>query len=121
MAEYLSDKKNINYELPDTLISARYCKDTGLLASSSCSNTDIGYYAKDNLPSYCSETAHNTEPTSSENENKTDNTEERTAEGHNSNTEPITARPTNPTTEPPSFSEDHTSPTSPSSSDAGHT
>lgn len=124
MAEYLSDKKNINYELPDTLISARYCKDTGLLASSSCSNTDIGYYAKDNLPSYCSETAHNTEPTSSEDENKTDNTEERTAEGHNSNTEPITARPTNPTAEPPeppSSSEDHTSPTSPSSSDAGQT
>lgn len=116
MAEYLSDKKNINYELPDTLISARYCKDTGLLASSSCSNTDIGYYAEDNLPSYCSETAHNTEPTSSENENKTDNTEERTTEGHNSNTEPTTEP-----TEPPSSSEDHTSPTSPSSSDAGHT
>lgn len=116
MAEYLSDKKNINYELPETLISARYCKDTGLLASSSCSNTDIGYYAEDNLPSYCSETAHNTEPTSSENENKTDNTEERTTEGHNSNTEPTTEP-----TEPPSSSEDHTSPTSPSSSDAGHT
>lgn len=116
MAEYLSDKKNINYELPETIISARYCKDTGLLASSSCSNTDIGYYAKDNLPSYCSETDHNTEPTSSENENKTDNTEERTTEGHNSNTEPTTEP-----TEPPSSSEDHTSPTSPSSSDAGHT
>lgn len=116
MAEYLSDKKNINYELPETIISARYCKDTGLLASSSCSNTDIGYYAEDNLPSYCSETAHNTEPTSSENENKTDNTEERTTEGHNSNTEPTTEP-----TEPPSSSEDHTSPTSPSSSDAGHT
>lgn len=124
MAEYLSDKKNINYELPETIISARYCKDTGLLASSSCSNTDIGYYAKDNLPSYCSETDHNTEPTSSEDENKTDNTEEQTTEGHNSNTEPTTARPTNPATEPtepPSSSEDHTSPTSPSSSDAGHT
>lgn len=123
MAEYLSDKKNINYELPETIISARYCKDTGLLASSSCSNTDIGYYAKDNLPSYCSETDHNTEPTSSEDENKTDNTEEQTTEGHNSNTEPTTARPTNPATEPtepPSSSEDHTSPTSPSSSDAGH-
>lgn len=116
MAEYLSDKKNINYELPETIISARYCKDTGLLASSSCSNTDIGYYAKDNLPSYCSETDHNTEPTSSENENKTDNTEEQTTEGHNSNTEPTTEP-----TEPPSSSEDHTSPTSPSSSDAGHT
>lgn len=124
MAEYLSDKKNINYELPETIISARYCKDTGLLASSSCSNTDIGYYAKDNLPSYCSETDHNTEPTSSEDENKTDNAEEQTTEGHNSNTEPTTARPTNPTTEPtepPSSSENHTSPTSPSSSDAGHT
>lgn len=124
MAEYLSDKKNINYELPETIISARYCKDTGLLASSSCSNTDIGYYAKDNLPSYCSETDHNTEPTSSEDENKTDNAEEQTTEGHNSNTEPTTARPTNPATEPtepPSSSEDHTSPTSPSSSDAGHT
>lgn len=116
MAEYLSDKKNINYELPETIISARYCKDTGLLASSSCSNTDIGYYAKDNLPSYCSETDHNTEPTSSEDENKTDNTEEQTTEGHNSNTEPTTEP-----TEPPSSSEDHTSPTSPSSSDAGHT
>lgn len=116
MAEYLSDKKNINYELPETIISARYCKDTGLLASSSCSNTDIGYYAKDNLPSYCSETDHNTEPTSSEDETKTDNTEEQTTEGHNSNTEPTTEP-----TEPPSSSEDHTSPTSPSSSDAGHT
>lgn len=116
MAEYLSDKKNINYELPETIISARYCKDTGLLASSSCSNTDIGYYSKDNLPSYCSETDHNTEPTSSEDENKTDNTEEQTTEGHNSNTEPTTEP-----TEPPSSSEDHTSPTSPSSSDAGHT
>lgn len=116
MAEYLSDKKNINYELPETIISARYCKDTGLLASSSCSNTDIGYYAEDNLPSYCSETDHNTEPTSSEDETKTDNTEEQTTEGHNSNTEPTTEP-----TEPPSSSEDHTSPTSPSSSDAGHT
>lgn len=83
MEKYLSDKKVISYELPDTLISARYCKDTGLLASASCYNTDMGYYSSENIPKYCSPAAHNTEPTFTENddsdeENSTErNTEEQ--------------------------------------------
>lgn len=121
MEEYLSDKKIINYDLPDTLIAARYCKDTGLLASSSCSNTDIGYYTKNNMPEYCSVSAHSTEPTFTDDdeEDETQRTEERTNENVGSHTEPATSRPTTPIatepTEPPSSSEIHTTPTTPSS------
>lgn len=129
MTEYLSDKKNVSYELPDTLISARYCKQTGLLASSSCSNTDIGYYTKNNMPNYCSVSAHNTQPTFTESysEDDTEATEVTEPDSSSSHTEPTTAKPTVPTTEPtePSSStEDHTSPTtptSPPSSEPSHT
>lgn len=119
MAEYLSDKKTTTYELPDTLIAARYCKETGLLASSSCSNTDIGYYTKNNMPEYCSVSAHNTEPTFTDDEedDETQRTEERTTENVIQHTEPSTSRPTAPPTteptEPPSSSENHTNPTTP--------
>lgn len=76
MEEYLSDKKVIEYEITDKLVAARYCKETGLLASASCSNTDMGYYSSDNIPGYCSTAAHNTEPTFTENddEDETQNT-----------------------------------------------
>lgn len=38
---------------PGTVVEARYCTKTGLLASSGCSSTDIGYYKQSNLPGYC--------------------------------------------------------------------
>lgn len=38
---------------PDVL-ERKYCKETGLLASSKCTDTDIGYYRKSNIPDMCS-------------------------------------------------------------------
>lgn len=41
--------------IPDpTVIELNYCVDTGLLATTSCTNVDIGYYRPSNLPDYCS-------------------------------------------------------------------
>ena len=37
-----------------SVVERRYCTDTGLLASENCENTDIGYYRKSNIPSFCS-------------------------------------------------------------------
>ncbi len=40
---------------PDTsVLQRRYCVETGLLASTSCEETKIGYYRDGNLPGYCS-------------------------------------------------------------------
>lgn len=40
---------------PDTsVLERRYCVETGLLASTSCEETKIGYYRDGNLPGYCS-------------------------------------------------------------------
>lgn len=40
---------------PDTTVLVRnYCTQTGLLATSKCKDTDVGYYRKDNVPEYCS-------------------------------------------------------------------
>ncbi len=40
---------------PDsTTIERRFCTETGLLASPSCTNTEIGYYRAGNLPNICS-------------------------------------------------------------------
>lgn len=38
---------------PD-ILERKYCTETGLLASSKCTNTDIGYYRKSNIPDMCS-------------------------------------------------------------------
>lgn len=41
--------------VPDpTVLERRYCKETGLLASAKCTDTDIGYYRQGNLPNMCS-------------------------------------------------------------------
>lgn len=37
-----------------SVVERQFCSDTGLLASTNCPNTDIGYYRKDNLPDFCS-------------------------------------------------------------------
>ena len=40
---------------PDTsVLERRYCVKTGLLASTNCDETKIGYYRDGNLPGYCS-------------------------------------------------------------------
>lgn len=40
---------------PDSSVKElRYCVETGLLASSDCKDTDIGYYREGNIPDFCS-------------------------------------------------------------------
>lgn len=40
---------------PDTSVIERsYCTKTGLLSTSKCTTTDVGYYRRDNVPEYCS-------------------------------------------------------------------
>ncbi|MBR6872020.1 MAG: transglycosylase domain-containing protein [Ruminococcus sp.] len=43
-----------NFEMPDTVVEAKYCTRTGLLAGNSCTSTGIGYYKQTNLPATCS-------------------------------------------------------------------
>ena len=43
-----------NFEMPDTVVEAKYCTKTGLLAGNNCTSTDIGYYKQTNVPATCS-------------------------------------------------------------------
>lgn len=56
---------NVMVDIEDTSVSSsfspdpstierRYCTETGLLASSDCTSTDIGYYRQSNIPARCS-------------------------------------------------------------------
>ncbi|MBQ8058029.1 MAG: transglycosylase domain-containing protein [Ruminococcus sp.] len=53
MSNYLEDKEYKEYDMPDDVITATYCKGSGLLASSYCGATGTGYYTKDTMPGYC--------------------------------------------------------------------
>lgn len=53
MANYLTDKPYKEFTMPDTIIPATYCKGSGLLAASYCTDTATGYYTKDDMPTYC--------------------------------------------------------------------
>lgn len=53
MSQYLKGKKAKDYVFPADMEEIYYCIDSGLLASSYCSNTRIGYYFKDKKPDYC--------------------------------------------------------------------
>lgn len=43
-----------DFEMPDTVVEAKYCTRTGLLAGNGCSSTATGYYKQTNVPGYCS-------------------------------------------------------------------
>ena len=45
---------NHDFKMPDTVVEAKYCTRTGLLASNGCSSTATGYYKQTNVPGYCS-------------------------------------------------------------------
>lgn len=50
----IQDTSEVLSFTPDSsALEREYCLDTGLLATSKCTHTDIGYYRKDNLPDYC--------------------------------------------------------------------
>lgn len=53
MSNYLKDKTYKEFTMPDTIIPATYCKGSGLLAASYCSDTATGYYTADDMPAYC--------------------------------------------------------------------
>lgn len=53
MENYLSDKTYKEFEMPESVTTATYCKGSGHLASNWCYNTGTGYYATDNIPDYC--------------------------------------------------------------------
>lgn len=53
--EQVEDTTVVNKFTPDTnVVERKYCTETGLLASSNCTTTDIGYYRKENTPTFCS-------------------------------------------------------------------
>ena len=43
-----------DFTMPETVIQAKYCTRTGLIAGNSCSSTGIGYYKQTNIPATCS-------------------------------------------------------------------
>ncbi len=47
-------EENKDFEMPDTVVEAKYCTRTGKLASNRCSSTATGYYKQTNVPEYCS-------------------------------------------------------------------
>lgn len=53
MSEYLKNKTPKEYTLSPKVEAIPYCATTGLLATSSCGNTFMGYYTEDNRPDYC--------------------------------------------------------------------
>ena len=53
MANYLADKTYKEFEKPATLVTATYCKGSGLLASYFCYDTGTGYYTSGDMPGYC--------------------------------------------------------------------
>ena len=53
MANYLKNKQYKEFTMPDTIVTATYCKGSGLLAASYCTDTATGYYTEDDMPAYC--------------------------------------------------------------------
>lgn len=53
MVQLLSDTPQAKFELDSSVVEAKFCKDTGLLANSNCPNTATGYYRSSNVPKTC--------------------------------------------------------------------
>lgn len=51
----VEDTSTVQKFTPDSSVKElRYCVETGLLASSDCKDTNIGYYRQNNIPGFCS-------------------------------------------------------------------
>lgn len=54
MVKYLSDKSNKTFKFDSNVVSAAFCKQTGLLAVPGvCTDTGIGWYDKNSMPATC--------------------------------------------------------------------
>lgn len=73
MTNYLNDKEYKEFDMPSTVIPATYCKGSGLLAASFCTDTATGYFTQENMPEYCNgyHTAFNGKYNSSSSSSKT--------------------------------------------------
>ncbi len=54
MSRYLEDKEYKDFDISPNVVEREYCTHTGKLASSTCKDTDTGYYSVYNLPPSCS-------------------------------------------------------------------
>ena len=41
------------FDVPEGVVEAKYCTQSGLLATNSCKSTQTGYYKQSNMPDYC--------------------------------------------------------------------
>lgn len=41
------------FDFSDEVVKRTYCRDSGLLAGSNCTDTAVGYYVEGNIPKYC--------------------------------------------------------------------
>lgn len=73
MEYYLSDKEVTSYTAPESIITARFCKKTGLLSDDKCESTAVGYYTYGNMPLQCKESCIETD-TDTETETDTEST-----------------------------------------------
>ena len=53
MSNYLENKEYKVFDMPSSVISATYCKGSGSLAASYCTDTATGYYTQGNMPHTC--------------------------------------------------------------------
>lgn len=54
MSKYLENKPKIQFTYDPEVVAATFCRETGLLANSAtCSNTQTGWYKKNQLPRIC--------------------------------------------------------------------
>lgn len=54
MTEYLKGKPSKTFDFGGSITAATFCNQSGLLASGSCTSTNVGWYEKGKLPATCS-------------------------------------------------------------------
>ncbi|MBQ8860423.1 MAG: transglycosylase domain-containing protein [Ruminococcus sp.] len=104
MVNYLEDKELKEFEAPSDIITATYCKGSGLLASSFCGSTATGYYTKDNMPDYCGGyhvAGGYTIPSTTTPTTNSASSEDPSATGEGESTVPSEGETTGETTAPP--------------------
>ena len=124
MKNYLADKPYKEFEVPDTIIPATYCKGSGLLAASYCSDTGTGYYTAGDMPDYCdgihkagTKSSSSSSSSSSEEPSEKTSTETSTEEETSAEDETTVEDPENP--ENPDDPDNPDNPDNPDDPDSG--
>ena len=56
MVNVVNEDSTKTFAKDSNVVEKKYCTETGLLATSKCKNTAVGYYKADNLPKTCDST-----------------------------------------------------------------